>query len=37
MLAFLLTGGYFVRQIPVWIRWLKYLSFPYYTFRVSRH
>lgn len=35
MLAFLLTGGYFVRQIPVWIRWLKYISFPYYTFRVS--
>jgi hypothetical protein len=34
MLAFLLTGGYFVRQIPVWIRWLKYLSFPYYTFRL---
>ncbi|KAK9839571.1 hypothetical protein WJX84_010569, partial [Apatococcus fuscideae] len=26
MLAFVLTGGYFVRGIPDWISWIKYLS-----------
>lgn len=30
MLTFILTGGYFVRGIPVWISWFKYLSFVFY-------
>lgn len=31
MLTFVLTGGYFVLNIPVWIDWVKYLSFIYYS------
>jgi len=31
MLTFILTGGYFVSNIPVWIAWVKYLSFMYYS------
>eukprot|EP00889_Picochlorum_renovo_P008693 jgi/Picre1/35723/NNA_003183.t1 len=31
MLAFILTAGYFVVSIPVWISWLKYISFVYYS------
>lgn len=31
MLTFILTGGYFVLNIPVWIAWVKYLSFMYYS------
>ena len=27
MLAFMLVGGYYVRNIPSWISWLKYLGF----------
>lgn len=34
MLAFMLTGGFFVQNIPVWMSWLKYLSFNYYNFRL---
>lgn len=32
MLTFLLIGGYYVRQVPVWISWLKYLSFVYWGY-----
>lgn len=31
MLAFILTAGYFVLNIPVWIAWVKYISFIYYS------
>lgn len=34
MLAFILTGGFFVVNIPGWISWLKYLSFVYYALGV---
>jgi hypothetical protein len=27
MLTLMLVGGYYVRNVPVWISWLKYLSF----------
>ena len=31
MLSFILTGGFFVLNIPSWIAWFKYLSFVYYA------
>ncbi|KAH9295616.1 hypothetical protein KI387_039204, partial [Taxus chinensis] len=34
LLVFLLTGGYYVQHIPVFVRWLKYVSFLYYGFRL---
>ncbi|KAJ4980514.1 hypothetical protein NE237_031351 [Protea cynaroides] len=34
LMLFLLTGGYYVQHIPVFIRWLKYTSFMYYGFRL---
>lgn len=34
ILAFLLVGGYYVRSIPEWIGWLKYLSFLYWGFNL---
>ncbi|KAJ9515493.1 hypothetical protein QJQ45_016484 [Haematococcus lacustris] len=30
MLSLMLVGGYYVRDVPVWIRWLRYLSFIYW-------
>jgi len=30
MLGIMLVGGFYVRSIPVWISWLKYLSFCYW-------
>ncbi|CAL8462005.1 g1536 [Coccomyxa elongata] len=37
VLAFTLVGGYFVRGIPVWIGWIRYLSFIYYGFGMLLH
>ena len=34
ILTFLLVGGYYVRNIPVWIRWIKYVSFLYWGFNL---
>ncbi|GLJ50355.1 hypothetical protein SUGI_1072920 [Cryptomeria japonica] len=34
LLVFLLTGGYYVQHIPVFVRWIKHLSFLYYGFRL---
>eukprot|EP01018_Ginkgo_biloba_P037625 Gb_00289 [translate_table: standard] len=34
VMLFLLTGGYYVQHIPVFIRWLKYISFLFYGFRL---
>ena len=31
-LTFVLVGGYFVRGIPHWISWVKYISFIYWAF-----
>ncbi|KAK4491795.1 hypothetical protein RD792_002571 [Penstemon davidsonii] len=34
LMLFLLTGGYYVQHIPVFMQWLKYVSFMYYGFRL---
>ncbi|GAB4857192.1 ABC transporter G member 22 [Ancistrocladus abbreviatus] len=34
VMAFMLSGGYFVQKVPVFILWLRYLSFNYYTYRL---
>ncbi|GIL44843.1 hypothetical protein Vafri_2304, partial [Volvox africanus] len=31
VLLFLLVGGFYVKKVPVWIGWLKYLSFIYWV------
>jgi len=30
MLTFLLVGGFYVKDVPVWIGWIKYFSFIYW-------
>ncbi|ERN02964.1 hypothetical protein AMTRI_Chr11g154470 [Amborella trichopoda] len=37
MMAFLLVGGYYVRKVPHFVRWLKYTSFTYYAFGLLIH
>jgi len=37
MLTLMLVGGFYVADVPVWIGWLKYLSFIYYGFNVLLH
>ncbi|KAG5414129.1 hypothetical protein IGI04_001696 [Brassica rapa subsp. trilocularis] len=34
MLTFLLAGGYYVRHVPVFIAWIKYVSISYYTYKL---
>ncbi|KAF6253780.1 P-loop containing nucleoside triphosphate hydrolase protein, partial [Scenedesmus sp. NREL 46B-D3] len=34
MLGFMLVGGYYVRGIPAWISWIRYLSFVYWGFNL---
>jgi hypothetical protein len=34
MLSFMLVGGYYVRGIPVWIDWVKYISYVYWGFNL---
>ncbi|CAO2831957.1 unnamed protein product [Amaranthus hypochondriacus] len=34
LMLFLLTGGYYVQHIPKFMKWMKYLSFMYYGFRL---
>lgn len=34
ILTFLLMGGYYVRNIPVWISWIRYLSFLYWGYNL---
>ncbi|KAE9456639.1 hypothetical protein C3L33_11501, partial [Rhododendron williamsianum] len=34
LMLFLLTGGYYVQHIPKFMRWMKYVSFMYYGFRL---
>ncbi|KQJ89195.1 ABC transporter G family member 25 [Brachypodium distachyon] len=34
MLAYLLTGGFYVRNVPVFMAWAKYTSFTYYGYRL---
>lgn len=35
MLTFMLVGGYYVADIPVWIAWLKYASFIYWGWNLQ--
>ncbi|KAK9803713.1 hypothetical protein WJX73_005190 [Symbiochloris irregularis] len=37
MIVFMLTGGYFTRNIAVWISWFKYLSFIFYGYGLLAH
>ena len=32
MLCFMLVGGFYVSNIPVWIAWIKWLAFLTFTF-----
>ncbi|KAH9314022.1 hypothetical protein KI387_022649 [Taxus chinensis] len=34
MLTFMLAGGFFVQRVTVFIKWIRYLSFNYYTYRI---
>ncbi|XP_039113797.1 ABC transporter G family member 9-like [Dioscorea cayenensis subsp. rotundata] len=34
MLTFLLAGGFFVQHVPIFIAWIKYISYIYYTFKL---
>lgn len=34
VMTFMLAGGYFVKNVPVFISWLRYLSFNYHTYRL---
>ncbi|KAJ7518809.1 hypothetical protein O6H91_20G009200 [Diphasiastrum complanatum] len=34
MHTFMLTGGYYIQHIPISIKWLKYLSFNYQSFKL---
>ncbi|CAH1452256.1 unnamed protein product [Lactuca virosa] len=34
VMAFMLAGGFFVKNVPVFISWLSYLSFNYHTYRL---
>ncbi|KAL7615734.1 ABC transporter G family member 22 isoform X1 [Lactuca sativa] len=34
VMAFMLAGGYFVKNVPIFISWLRYLSFNYHTYRL---
>lgn len=34
MLGFMLVGGYYVRDIPLWISWIRYFSFVYWGFNL---
>ncbi|KAJ6817273.1 ATPase [Iris pallida] len=34
MLAFLLTAGFYVHNVPRWLTWMKYTSFTFYCYRL---
>ncbi|KAL0426614.1 UNVERIFIED_CONTAM: ABC transporter G family member 22 [Sesamum latifolium] len=34
VMTFMLAGGYFVKSVPVFISWLRYLSFNYHTYKL---
>ncbi|KAI5062107.1 hypothetical protein GOP47_0022646 [Adiantum capillus-veneris] len=37
VLAFMLAGGYFVQHIPMFIGWIKYISFQAHTYKILLH
>ncbi|KAK1397229.1 hypothetical protein POM88_007180 [Heracleum sosnowskyi] len=34
VMTFMLAGGYFVKNVPVFISWLRYISFNYHTYKL---
>ncbi|XP_042424354.1 ABC transporter G family member 22-like [Zingiber officinale] len=34
VMTFMLAGGFFVKRVPAFISWLRYLSFNYYSYRL---
>ncbi|XP_051114344.1 ABC transporter G family member 22-like [Andrographis paniculata] len=34
VMTFMLAGGYFVKDVPVFISWLRYLSYNYHTYKL---
>ncbi|ONK68828.1 uncharacterized protein A4U43_C05F16440 [Asparagus officinalis] len=34
VMTFMLAGGFFVKRVPVFISWVRYLSFNYHTYRL---
>ncbi|KVH88228.1 AAA+ ATPase domain-containing protein [Cynara cardunculus var. scolymus] len=37
MLAFVLTGGYYVHKVPAFMVWMKYISSTFYSYRLLIH
>ena len=37
MIGLMLLGGFYVQNLPVWITWVKYLSWIYYSYNVLSH
>jgi len=37
VLTFMLVGGFYVVEVPGWIRWLRYLSWIYYGYNIVMH
>ncbi|KAF9595432.1 hypothetical protein IFM89_000350 [Coptis chinensis] len=33
-MTFMLAGGYFIKDVPVFISWIRYLSFNFHTYRI---
>uniref|UniRef100_A0A7N0RGM0 ABC transporter domain-containing protein n=1 Tax=Kalanchoe fedtschenkoi TaxID=63787 RepID=A0A7N0RGM0_KALFE len=34
VMTFMLAGGYFVQRVPIFISWIRYLSFNYHTYKL---
>ncbi|TYI44438.1 hypothetical protein ES332_A01G236200v1 [Gossypium tomentosum] len=34
VMTFMLAGGYFVKKVPVFISWIRYMSFNYHTYKL---
>ncbi|XP_050226949.1 ABC transporter G family member 22-like isoform X1 [Mercurialis annua] len=34
VMTFMLAGGYFVKKVPIFIAWIRYLSFNYHTYKL---
>ncbi|KAL6988166.1 ABC transporter G member 22 [Sarracenia purpurea var. burkii] len=34
VMTFMLAGGYFVKNVPIFISWLRYMSFNYHTYKL---
>jgi len=37
MIGLMLLGGFYVQNVPVWIAWVKYLSWIYYSYNILSH